>query len=91
MLWLYVPGRGWLLQPAAPSPSPGCVITPGTLRTPRAFGFSGTAATAAGAVLAALTLLWMCTAGHAIEVIAAVVAAALADLMREPLRAPAAG
>ncbi|MFD3700097.1 hypothetical protein ACFWUZ_28910 [Streptomyces sp. NPDC058646] len=81
MLWLYVPGSGWVLQPAAPA-LPGCVITP---RVPRGFGFTRVARWTA-VVATALGLAWLWEAGHATEVAGAVLAAVLGEVLSEPAR-----
>ncbi|MER7514266.1 hypothetical protein ABTX82_39020 [Streptomyces lavendulae] len=82
MLWLYVPGRGWVLQSPAPV-FQGCVVAP---TIPRPFGLAGTAR-ALGVFTAVLLLLWMWTGGHHLEVAGAVAAAVLVDILREPFLA----
>lgn len=78
MLWIYAPGRGWVLQSPAPA-FQGCVITPAV---PRSFGLASTARVAG--VLAVILLLgWMWAAGHHVEVVGAVAAAVLVDVLRE--------
>lgn len=84
MLWRFMPGIGWVLQPAPASP--GCVVTP---EISQGFGFrralywlrevlrtTGILRTA-GAALTAAGLTWQWMAGHEVEVVGAVLAAIL--------------
>ncbi|MFF4324759.1 hypothetical protein [Streptomyces sp. NPDC001568] len=82
MLWIYMPGRGWVLQ----SPTPvfkGCVITP---TVPRPFGLTATPHLL-GVLVVLLPLGWMWVDGHHLEVLGAVAAALLVDILREPVLA----
>ncbi|MER5934819.1 hypothetical protein [Streptomyces sp. NPDC002054] len=81
MLWLYVQGKGWVLQPAPPAPS-GCVITP---VVHPGFGFTRTAR-ATVVFTALLGLAWMWSDGHEIEVIGAALAAVLIEILARPVR-----
>ncbi|MDX2827048.1 hypothetical protein PV416_39805 [Streptomyces ipomoeae] len=82
MLWRFMPGIGWVLQPV--QASPGCVVTP---EISQGFGFrralywlcevlrtTGILRTV-GAALTAAGLTWQWLAGH--EVVGAVLAALL--------------
>ncbi|MFD3876141.1 hypothetical protein [Streptomyces sp. NPDC058623] len=82
MLWIYVPGRGWVLQSPAPV-FKGCVITPAV---PRPFGLAGMARVL-GVMVVVLLLGWMWVEGHHLEVLGAVAAALLVDILREPASA----
>jgi hypothetical protein len=70
---IYLPGFGWIFQPAYPTPS-GCVYVP---REPRkSFGFRRIPV----AGLSVLVLLWIWL-DHPVEVVAAVVAAAAVEIL----------
>ncbi|MFE0453077.1 hypothetical protein ACFW2D_17685 [Streptomyces sp. NPDC058914] len=68
MYWHIEMGSGPRLRPIAP----GCVISP---NAPRSFGF----ARALVALIATISLVWGSLAGHAVECIAAAIAAVLVD------------
>ncbi|MGW3377399.1 hypothetical protein [Streptomyces hydrogenans] len=67
MFPFYIPGVGWVFQPAVPV-SPGCVYAP--VDQPKMFGFR----LAAAGALALLFLLWL-SLNHPVEVIGAILAA----------------
>ncbi|MEV7616215.1 hypothetical protein [Streptomyces sp. NPDC089799] len=81
MLWLYLRGKGWVLQPTPSAPS-GCVITRGIHP---GFGFTRTI-NATAAITAIIGLAWMWSVGHEIEVIGAVLAAVLIEILARPAR-----
>ncbi|WP_410540583.1 hypothetical protein [Streptomyces sp. KL2] len=81
MIWLYVPGSGWKLQPFFPAAS-GCVIPSSAPR--QLFGFRGLQV--AAGLLALLGLVWLTVRGFwaevATEVLVATVAGALGLLSK---------
>ncbi|MDX2393776.1 hypothetical protein NJL88_27690 [Streptomyces sp. DK15] len=82
MLWIYMPGRGWVLQSPAPA-FQGCVITPAI---PRPFGLT-TMSRLLGVLVVLPALGWMWADGHHLEVLGAIAAALLVDILREPVLA----
>ncbi|MFI7876014.1 hypothetical protein [Streptomyces salinarius] len=73
MFPIFVPGVGWIFQPAFPAAS-GCVYTP---VKPKSFGLRSTVFGAASFV----ALLWLWLAGHPVEVMGAVVAAVAVEAL----------
>ncbi|MEU3342904.1 hypothetical protein [Streptomyces sp. NPDC006668] len=86
MFWIYVPGEGWVLRPGPFAPSSGCVPAPDS---PRSFGFASPSYFALS-LAAGLALAWLYLLGHEVEVVAAMLAAALAATLVELAR-PAMG
>jgi hypothetical protein len=97
VIWRYVPGSGWILQPLFPAAS-GCIVPSNTPR--RRFGFRGLQV--AGGLLALFGLGWLAAAGFwvevATEVLVAVAVGALGILskngrswVRQLRRGPSAG
>ncbi|MFJ9096813.1 hypothetical protein ACIRIR_35650 [Streptomyces globisporus] len=66
----------WTPRPIAVVPSSGCVVTSAV---PQGFGFARTAAAVLAVAVAGLG--WMWAEGHAIEVVAAVLAAVSVELL----------
>ncbi|MFD3940972.1 hypothetical protein ACFWSF_39805 [Streptomyces sp. NPDC058611] len=73
--------QNWFRRPVQAPPS-GCVPTP---EVPRSFGLASVL-TVITSLAAVSGLAWMWTAGHAAEVIGAVLAAVLTEIIAAPVR-----